>query len=137
MIKNKKDISLIIGMLIIFIGALLPSIKIANENISFFQENGPITTILVIIMVILFILEKKQSIFIPSIMSISIIIKFIIENTSKLKQLNELYNYYASYQYGLIVMIIGNLVILYFGIMGVIENKITMMYNLHILYTIF
>jgi len=123
MIKNKKDMSIIIGMIIVFIGTLLPSIKIANENINFLKDNGPVTIILVAIMFVLFKLEKKQFVFIPSLISISIIIKFVIENETRLKQINELYDCYAEYQYGLIVMIIGNIIILLTLIISIINFK--------------
>lgn len=112
MLNNKKNIPLLIGMSLIFIGSLLPSIRIANENINFLKENGPITIILILTMFILLVLNKKTIITLPSILSISIIIKFIIDNKTRLKSINEIYNCYADFKYGLSIMIIGNIIIL-------------------------
>ena len=78
--KNKINIFLIIGITIVFIGTLLPAIRIANENISFLKDNGPIIIILSAIMVVLYKLEKKEFIFIPSLLSVLLIIKFINNN---------------------------------------------------------
>lgn len=111
MIKN-KNIPLIIGMTMLFAGSFLPSIKIAQENISFIKENGSLIIILIAIMVILLKLDKKTLITIPSTLSLTIIIKFIIDNKTRLQQIIETYNCYAKFQYGLILMIISNIIII-------------------------
>jgi len=112
MIKERKNIPLIIGITLIFIGSLLPSIKIAQENISFLKENGPITIILVLIMFVLLKLDRKKLIIVPSIISLGITIKFIIDNKIRLKQINEMYNCYADFKYGLLIIITGNIILL-------------------------
>lgn len=110
--KNKKNILIIFGILLIFLGAFFPSIRIAQENISFVKENGFLIIVLVTAMFLLLKLNYKQMLYIPSVLSIIIIIKFIIDNTERLKEINELYNCYASFEYGLIVMLLGNILIL-------------------------
>lgn len=121
--KNKKNIILIIGMILIFIGTLLPSIKIANENINFIKENGILTIILVAIMYILLKLEKKSLITVPSVLSLSLIIKFIIDNRDRLKEIKETYNCYANFRYGLAVMIIGNIIVLLSIVIPIINKE--------------
>lgn len=129
--KNKINIFLIIGITIVFIGTLLPAIRIANENISFLKDNGPIIIILSAIMVVLYKLEKKEFIFIPSLLSVLLIIKFINNNKDRLSQINEIYNCYADYQYGLAVMLIGNMIILLTLVIGLINfEKISEFINL-------
>lgn len=110
--KNKNNVIIVIGIILILLGSLLPSIRIAQENISFIKENGSLIIILVAAMFLLFKLNYKQLLYIPSILSIIIIIKFIIDNYDRLKKITELYNCYASYKYGIVVMIIGNILIL-------------------------
>lgn len=110
--KNKDNIIIVIGMFLVFIGSFLPSIKIATENISFIKENGYLIIILVAAMGILFKLNYKQLLYIPSILSVIIILKFIIDNKERLNQITEIYNCYASYRYGIIVMLLGNIIIL-------------------------
>lgn len=110
--KNKKNILIIIGIILVFLGTLLPSIRIAQENISFVKENGFLIIILVAAMLLLLKLNYKQMLYIPSVLSIIIIVKFIIDNTERLKEINKLYNCYASFEYGLIVMLLGNILIL-------------------------
>ncbi len=110
--KNKKNTLLLIGIFLILIGALLPAIRIAQENINFIKENGILILILISSMLILLKLNYKQLLYIPSILSIIIIIKFITDNKERLNQINQIYNCYASYEYGLLVMIIGNIIIL-------------------------
>ena len=80
MIKDKKNFVIILGMILVFIGTLLPSIKIAQENISFLKEDGPLTIILALIMFILLKLEKRNFTSIPSALSIGLIVKFVIDN---------------------------------------------------------
>ena len=108
MIKDRKNIKYIIGIVLIFIGTLLPAIRIAQENISFLKDNGPLMIIIAGIMFLLIKLEKKEFITIPSIMSVVLIIKFIFDNANRLKQINTMYNCYAKFQYGLIIILIGN-----------------------------
>lgn len=110
--KNKNNIIIVIGIILILLGSLLPSITIAQENISFIKENGSLILILAAAMFLLFKLNYRQLLYIPSILSIIIIIKFITDNYSRLKQITEKYNCYASYQYGIVVMILGNILIL-------------------------
>lgn len=110
--KNKINIPLITGIVLIMIGSFLPSIKIADENISFLKETGPILIILAAIMLILIKLDKKILISIPSILSIGIIVKFMTNNTSRLKTIRDTYKCYTGFQYGLTVMMIGNILIL-------------------------
>jgi len=112
MLKDKKNIKYMIGIIIIFIGTLLPAIRIAQEKISFLKDNGPLMIILVGIMFLLIKLEKKEFITIPSIMSVVLIIKFLFDNENRLKQINTMYNCYAKFQYGLVVILIGNLILL-------------------------
>lgn len=110
--KNKKSLLIIIGIILIFIGAFLPSIRIAQENINFIKENGPIIIILASVMILLVKFEKQELISVPSILSIALIIKFILDNKLRLKEINEKYNCIAEFKYGLVVMIIGNIIIL-------------------------
>ena len=110
--KNKNNVIIVIGIILILLGSLLPSIRIAQENISFIKENGSLIIILVAAMFLLFKLNYKQLLYIPSILSIIIIIKFIIDNYDRLKKITELYNCHASYQYGIVIMIMGNILIL-------------------------
>ena len=110
--KRKLNIPLIIGIVLILIGSFLPSIKIADENINFIKESGPIIIILTAIMAILLRLDKKILISIPSILSIGIIIKFMTNNSNRLKTIRETYKCYTGFQYGLSVMMIGNILIL-------------------------
>jgi len=112
MIKEKKNIPLLLGMVLIFIGSLLPSIRIAQENISFTKENGIIMIILAVIMFLLLKLDKKQLIVVPSGISLGLIIKFIIDNTSRIKEINDIYKCYAGFQIGVPTIIIGNIIIL-------------------------
>lgn len=112
MIKEKKNLLLIIGMILLLIGTLLPAIRIAQENISFIKENGIITIVLVLIMFILLKLDKKILITVPSILSLAVITKFIMSNINRLNQINKMYNCYAKFQYGIIIMILGNIIIL-------------------------
>lgn len=110
--KNKRNILIIISIFLVFIGAFLPSVRIAQENINFIKENGSLIIILVSAMFILVKLNYKQLLYIPSILSITIIIKFIIDNKERLDQINQVYNCYASYEYGIAIMLIGNILIL-------------------------
>lgn len=119
---KKKNILIIAGMILIFVGALLPSVRIAQENISFIKENGSLIIILVAATFILLKLNQEKLIVIPSIISIYIIIKFIIDNNSRLNEIKQLYNCYAAFQYGIIVMILGNLIILTILTMEILKN---------------
>lgn len=110
--KNKNNIIIVIGIILILLGSFLPSIRIAQENISFIKENGILIIILVTAMFLLFKLNYRQLLYIPSILSIIIIIKFITDNYDRLKKITEQYNCYASYQYGIVVMILGNILVL-------------------------
>ena len=112
MIKKTKNLPIIIGIILVLIGSLLPSIKIAQENINFIKENGPLIIILVSVMIILLKFEKKELITVPSILSLALVIKFTLDNKLRLKEINEKYNCYAGFKYGLVVMIIGNILIL-------------------------
>ena len=123
MLNNKNNIKYMIGIMILFIGTLLPSIKIAQENISFLKENGILTIILVGIMFTLIKLEKKQFIIIPSTFSLVVITKFIIENQERLNKIIETYNSYAKFRYGLLVMIIGNIILITSLIIEYIDYK--------------
>lgn len=109
-------------MILIFIGTLLPSVRIAQENISFLKENGSLIIILVAAMFVLLKLNQEKLITIPSIISIYVIIKFISDNNSRLNEIKELYNCYAAYQYGIIVMILGNLIILTILTIEILKN---------------
>jgi len=110
--KNTKNLPIIIGIILVLIGSLLPSIKIAQENINFIKENGPLIIILVSVMIILLKFEKKELITVPSILSLALVIKFTLDNKLRLKEINEKYNCFAGFKYGLVVMIIGNILIL-------------------------
>ena len=110
--KNKNNIIIILGIILIILGSILPSIRIAQENISFIKENGMLIIILAAAMFLLFKLNYKQLLYIPSILSIIIIVKFITDNYDRLKTITEQYSCYASYQYGIVVMILGNILIL-------------------------
>ncbi len=70
---DKHDVMLVVGILLVLFGSLLPSITIAQENISFLKENGPLIVILSAAMFLLFKLNYKQLLYIPSILSILII----------------------------------------------------------------
>lgn len=109
---NKKKIFIIIGLLIVIIGTFLPSIKIAMENISFIKENCGITLVLILISLILFILNKEDYIAVSSSLFIYLVIKFLIDNKIRLDQIMEVYNCYAKYRYGLLVILIGNIVVI-------------------------
>ena len=121
--KNKKNILIIISILLVLVGALLPSIRIAQENINFIKETGFIMVILVLSMVMLYKLNFKQMLFIPAILSISIIVKFIIDNKERINQINTIYNSYATYEYGIIVMLIGNISIIVLTLIGLFNFK--------------
>lgn len=110
--KNKNNIIIVIGIILILLGSLLPSIRIAQENISFIKENGMLIIILAAAMFLLFKLNYRQLLYIPCILSIIIIVKFITDNYDRLKTITEQYSCYASYQYGIVVMILGNILIL-------------------------
>lgn len=110
--KGKKNIPLIIGMVLIIIGSLLPSIKIAQENISFTKENGLIMIVLGIIMFLLLKLDKKNLITVPSAISLGLVVKFIIDNISRIQQIKDTYGCYAGFRYGIITIILGNIIIL-------------------------
>lgn len=110
--KNRNNIIIVIGIILILLGSFLPSIRIAQENISFIKENGMLMIILASAMFLLFKLNYRQLLYIPSILSIIIIIKFITDNYNRLKTITEEYSCYASYQYGIVVMILGNILIL-------------------------
>ena len=112
MMKEKKNIPLLLGMGLILIGSLLPSIKIAQENISFTKENGLIMIVLGIIMFLLLKLDKKKLITIPSLISMGLIIKFIIDNISRIQQIKDTYGCYAGFRYGITTIILGNIIIL-------------------------
>lgn len=112
MIKQKKNIPLIIGMVLILIGSLLPSIKIAQENISFTKENGIIMIVLGIIMFLLLKLDQKKLITIPSGISLVLVIKFIIDNVPRIQQIKDTSGCYAGFRYGIITIILGNIIIL-------------------------
>ena len=68
MIKDKKNIVIALGIILVFIGSVVPSIRIATENISFIKENGIIIIILMAVMAILLKLEKTEIISVPSIL---------------------------------------------------------------------
>lgn len=110
--KNKNNIIIVIGIILVLLGSMLPSIRIAQENISFLKENGILMILLSAAMFLLFKLNYKELLYIPSVLSITIIIKFLIDNTDRLRQINKLYNCYAAYQYGIVVMILGNILII-------------------------
>ena len=112
MIKKTKNLPIILGIILVFIGSLLPSIRIAQENINFIKENGPLIIILVSIMIILVKFNKKELISVPSLLSLALIIKFTLDNKLRLKEINEKYNCFAGFKYGIVVMIIGNIIIL-------------------------
>ena len=109
---NKNNKLIILGIIIVFIGAFLPSIQIAQENINFIKENGPLIIVLLSVMILLLKFEKKELISVPSILSIALVIKFTLDNKLRLKEINEKYNCFAGFKYGLVVMIIGNIIIL-------------------------
>lgn len=109
---KKNNMLIILGIIIVFIGAFLPSIQIAQENINFIKENGPLIIVLLSVMILLLKFEKKELISVPSILSIALVIKFTIDNKLRLKEINEKYNCFAGFKYGLVVMIIGNILIL-------------------------
>ena len=110
--KNTKNLPIILGIILVVIGSLLPSIKIAQENINFIKESGPIIIILASVMILLLKFDKKEIIAVPSLLSIALIIKFTLDNKLRLKEINEKYNCFAGFKYGLVVMIIGNIIIL-------------------------
>lgn len=112
MIKKTKNLPIILGIILVFVGSFLPSIRIAQENINFIKENGPLIIILVSIMVILVKFNKKELISVPSLLSLALIIKFTLDNKLRLKEINEKYNCFAGFKYGIVVMIIGNIIIL-------------------------
>ena len=110
--KNNKNIIIIVGIILLFIGTLLPSIKIAQENISFLKDNGPLIIILTAIMFIILKLEKTKLIIAPATLSLIVILKFIITNISRINEISEKYNCYAKFKYGLIIMLLGNIIII-------------------------
>ena len=63
-------------------------------------------------MAILLKLEKTEIISVPSILSLILIIKFIIDNKINLKKINAIYHCEAVFKYGTTIMILGNLLIL-------------------------
>ena len=77
---KKNNMLIILGIIIVFIGAFLPSIQIAQENINFIKENGPLIIVLLSVMILLLKFEKKELISVPSILSIALVIKFTIDN---------------------------------------------------------
>ena len=129
----KKNRILIIGIILMIIGLFLPSIRIANENINFLKETGILPLLLVAAMAILLKLQKKEFIYIPSAILLVVIVKFIVTNINRLKQINNLYGSYAEYQYGLVVLIIGNVLVITaltiqllntYGILSTIKEKL-------------
>ena len=110
--KNTKNLPIILGIILVVIGSLLPSIRIAQENINFIKENGPLIIILISVMILLLKYEKKELITVPSLLSLALIIKFTLDNKLRLKEINEKYNCFAGFKYGLVVMIVGNIIIL-------------------------
>ena len=121
--KNTKNLPIILGIILVVIGSLLPSIKIAQENINFIKESGPIIIILASVMILLLKFEKKEIIAVPSLLSIALIIKFTLDNKLRLKEINEKYNCFAGFKYGLVVMIIGNIIILVSLILSIPDLK--------------
>ncbi len=109
---DKHDVMLVVGILLVLFGSLLPSITIAQENISFLKENGPLIIILSAAMFLLFKLNYKQLLYIPSVLSLLIIFKFMMDNSGRLDQIRTMYNCFASYRYGLVVMILGNIFVI-------------------------
>lgn len=103
---------IILAIITIIIGVFLPTIKIANENINYLKEDGPILIILATIMLILIKLKKEYYLIIPSIVSIYKIIEFIINNKQRLENIKTTYNCYAEYEYGLLILLISNIIIL-------------------------
>ena len=120
---KKNNISIIFGIVIMLIGSLLPSIRIASENINFIKENGILIILLIIGMLILLKLKKKEYIYIPATISLVIIVRFIVQNIKRLRQINELYNCYAAYQYGIAVLLIGNLLTIIFLTLSLIDKQ--------------
>ena len=108
----KKNIVLFIGIILVLLGLFLPSIRIAHENINFIQEAGILPIILVVSILILIKLEKKEFIVIPSTIMIVVIFKFILRNIARMEQINSIYGAYAKYQYGLLILVAGNIIIL-------------------------
>ena len=49
----------------------------------------------------------KQLLYIPAFLSLALIIKFIIDNNDKIKNIKESYGNYISFKYGIVVMILG------------------------------
>ena len=78
--KNTKNLPIILGIILVVIGSLLPSIRIAQENINFIKENGPLIIILISVMILLLKYEKKELITVPSLLSLALIIKFTLDN---------------------------------------------------------
>ena len=115
---------IILAIITIIIGTFLPSIRIANENINILKEDGPILIVLAAIMLILIKLEKQNYIIIPTIVSIYKIIDFTIQNKKRLEDINSIYNCYAGYQYGLLVLLISNLIILTIITINIVNNTI-------------
>lgn len=85
----------------------MPSISILNENISFVKENGLTIIILLISMLMLLKINYKQLLYIPALLSFALIVKFIIDNNEKIKNIKESYGNYISFKYGIVVMILG------------------------------
>lgn len=121
--KNKNNIIIVIGIILVFLGSLLPSIRIAQENISFLKENGILMILLAAAMFSLYKINYRELLYIPCVLSLTIIIKFIIDNMGRLEQINIQYNCYAAYQYGLAVMILGNILILTIITMEIMNLK--------------
>ena len=119
--KNKRNIFIVIGIILVFIGSLLPAITIAQENISFLKENGPLIIILSASMFLLFKLNYKQLLYIPSALSLIIIVKFMIDNNDRIDQIRVIYNCHASYRYGLILMILGNILVIFSTSIGFLK----------------
>lgn len=109
---KKRNFSLILGIIILLVGSFLPTIKIANENISFIKETGILMLILIGIIFILYNLKKEKLIILPSLIVMYTIIKFILDNQNRLENIKKTYNCYAKFEYGIPVMLIGNIVIL-------------------------
>lgn len=105
--KNKNNILILTSIFIILVGSFMPSISVLNENISFIKENGLTIIILLISMLMLLRINYKQLLYIPAFLSLALIIKFIIDNNEKVTEIKKSYGNYISFEYGIIVMIIG------------------------------
>lgn len=112
--KIRKNVSFItaFGIFLMLMGPFLPVVRIANENINMLENNGFLIVLLAAICIILVLLNKTFYTVVPAIFTLVFMFDFVVKTSNKLEQINQTYNYYVSFNYGLVVTIFGSLIVL-------------------------